>query len=81
VSTIWPAVISGIVTIATVLITSYFNSRGIGKVHRLVNSNATDAQNRNDQLVRTLTDAGVSVPLTAEQSAAQAPEPPAAADA
>jgi hypothetical protein len=66
------AIISGAVTVLSVLITSYFQNRKSNAIqataldtHQLVNSNAQDAKNYQGQLTRALSDANIPIPTDA----------------
>lgn len=73
-SSIWASIISGVVTIATVLITSYFGNKKVsGKVddvHAAVNSTSeslVNSQARTEQLTAALTANNVDVPVSPNQ--------------
>jgi hypothetical protein len=60
---------STVVTVATLIIGFLAQSRATSKVHDAVNSNLTAQQDRNEQLTRTLTAAGVVVPKSVTDKA------------
>lgn len=59
---IWPEVITGVVTVLSVLITSYFNSKKTTAIQTSVDGNLTQAQNRNDQLTAAMVRHSVPIP-------------------
>ena len=73
-SVIWAATITGIAVILAQGINGWIQLRATNRVHEiakdtnhLVNSSAEISQARNDQLVRGLVNAGITVPLSATE--------------